>query len=249
MTKQEEREYKRQWYLRNKERHKEKVKKWREENKDYILEYGKKWREENKDYFDEYNSQYYKENKEEIKKRSKEHRENNKDYYVAYNKKYVIDNKESINSHKLKYTLSNPDKVKESRKKYYNNNTEKVKNRYNQYRKNKRINDPLYKMIENIRCLIRYSFLNSGFQKSSRTFEILGCSYEEFKSYIESQFEDWMSFENHGPYTGGYNETWQYDHIIPISLASSPEEVIKLNHYTNFRPLCSKKNLEKSNNL
>lgn len=45
------------------------------------------------------------------------------------------------------------------------------------------------------------------------------------------------------------NETWQIDHIYPISAASSPEEVIKLNHYTNLRPLCSRKNLEKSNTI
>jgi hypothetical protein len=58
-----------------------------------------------------------------------------------------------------------------------------------------------------------------------------------------------MTWENHGRYTGNYNETWQIDHIIPISNGLSEEEVINLNHYTNLRPLCSKKNLEKSNKL
>jgi hypothetical protein len=76
----------------------------------------------------------------------------------------------------------------------------------------------------------------------SRTFEILGCSYEEFKSYIENKFESWMNWNNHGLYTGNYSETWQLDHIIPISSAKTEEDIIKLNHYTNLQPLCSKIN-------
>ena len=58
-----------------------------------------------------------------------------------------------------------------------------------------------------------------------------------------------MMWENHGIYTGNYNETWQYDHIIPISSGLSEEDIIRLSNYKNLRPLCSKKNLEKSNNL
>jgi 5-methylcytosine-specific restriction endonuclease McrA len=56
-----------------------------------------------------------------------------------------------------------------------------------------------------------------------------------------------MTWENQGKCMSNYNETWQLDHIIPISNAKSIEDVIKLNHYTNLRPLCSKLNLEKSN--
>jgi hypothetical protein len=29
------------------------------------------------------------------------------------------------------------------------------------------------------------------------------------------------------------------DHIIPISTANTEDEVIKLNHFTNLKPLCS----------
>ena len=78
---------------------------------------------------------------------------------------------------------------------------------------------------------------------------MVGCSYEEFSKYIESQFEYWMTWENHGLYTGIYNDTWQYDHIIPVSTGTSIDEITKLNHYTNFQPFCSKKNLEKSNKI
>jgi len=32
------------------------------------------------------------------------------------------------------------------------------------------------------------------------------------------------------------------DYIIPISSTKTEEEILKLNHYTNLQPLCSKVN-------
>ena len=106
-------------------------------------------------------------------------------------------------------------------------------------------NDILYRVFRKIKSTIFGAIKNGGYTKKSRTYEILGCSYEDFMIYIESQFESWMEWSNHGVYTGNYNETWQYDHIIPISSAMSEEEILKLNHYTNFQPLCSKQNSDK----
>lgn len=40
---------------------------------------------------------------------------------------------------------------------------------------------------------------------------------------------------------------WHLDHIKPISLATTEEEVIALNHYTNFQPLWAEDNLRKGN--
>jgi len=56
-----------------------------------------------------------------------------------------------------------------------------------------------------------------------------------------------MSWDNHGLYNGEFNYGWDIDHIIP---ASSEEEILRLNHYTNLQPLCSKINRDiKKNNL
>ena len=39
-------------------------------------------------------------------------------------------------------------------------------------------------------------------------------------------------------------------HIIPLSSAKTEEELVKLNHYVNLQPLCSKVNRDiKKNNL
>lgn len=39
------------------------------------------------------------------------------------------------------------------------------------------------------------------------------------------------------------------DHIIPVSKAKNEEDIIKLNHYTNLQPLCSKinRNIKRNN--
>jgi hypothetical protein len=94
----------------------------------------------------------------------------------------------------------------------------------------------------NIRSLIGISIRNYGYYKSTKTTNILGCDVEYFKRYLESKFEQWMNWENYGKYNGELNYGWDIDHIIPISSAKNEEELIKLNHYTNLQPLCSKNN-------
>lgn len=70
---------------------------------------------------------------------------------------------------------------------------------------------------------------------------IVGCSADEFKTYLESKWEPWMSWNNYGLYNGNLDYGWDIDHTIPISSAKTPDEesVIALNHYTNLQPLCS----------
>ena len=45
------------------------------------------------------------------------------------------------------------------------------------------------------------------------------------------------------------DDGWHVDHIDPISLAMSSEDVEKLSHYTNLRPLWATENLKKSNKI
>ena len=70
----------------------------------------------------------------------------------------------------------------------------------------------------------------------------MGCTYEIFKLYLESKFEPWMNWGNYGLYNGEKNFGWDIDHIIPMSTANTEGEIIKLNHYTNLQPMCSKTN-------
>ena len=79
-----------------------------------------------------------------------------------------------------------------------------------------------------------------NYTKKSKSCEILGCSFNELKTHLESKFEPWMNWDNRGLIKNGeFNIGWDIDHIIPLSSAKTEEEIIKLNHYTNLQPLCS----------
>ncbi len=156
-----------------------------------------------------------------------------------YSKKYKID-----------YYQKNKDRIKREicedkefialyLKEYKKNNKEKLNLWRVNYRKNKFKKDPIYKLSHNLRSLISKSIKNFGYVKSKKTEFILGCSFEEFKIYLESQFKDGMTWEN--------RSEWHLDHKIPISWAKSEEMVYKLNHYTNFQPLWAKDNISKGN--
>jgi hypothetical protein len=148
----------------------------------------------------------------------------------------------------VKYREENKEKLKERSKKYYQNNKEKLKERrgenkekYNKWEREKRKNNPLYKFKKNFTNKLRKSLKLWG-GKNSRTITILGLSINDFRLHLENQFEPWMNWDNYGLYNGEFNYGWDIDHIIPSSTATTMEEMVKLNHYTNLKPLCSKIN-------
>jgi hypothetical protein len=59
---------------------------------------------------------------------------------------------------------------------------------------------------------------------------------------LENKFEPWMNWDNQGRYNGEFDYGWDIDHIIPLSSAKNEEDIIKLSHYSNLQPLCSKVN-------
>jgi hypothetical protein len=145
---------------------------------------------------------------------------------------------------KKEYNQLNKDKVnawnKDSIKRYHDKNKERLKEYRKQYSKKRRQNDPLYKLNRNVRSMISRSIKEKNFSKDTRSEEILGCSWIEFKQHLESQFEPWMTWDNYGTNSpSGMNVTWDLDHIIPLNTAICSSDVVRLNHYTNLRPLCS----------
>ena len=154
---------------------------------------------------------------------------------------YHILNKERIKIKEKEYRENNPN-FEIYRKSYFKN-----------YKKDRMKVDPLYYLTETIRTSIHHALQRKNISKPHKTEDILGCNFNEFKIFIESKFEDWMTWDNRGNPKDGileYNKTWDLDHIIPIHTAKTKEDLIRLNHYTNFQPLCSKYNrLIKRNKL
>lgn len=173
----------------------------------------------------------------------------------CYNQKEKIkrdSNKEVIKQKRDKNYQENREKIREYQKKYYHDNKDKLlpallerqkkyREKINERNRNKYKNDILYKLKHNIRRAILKGLKNE--QKKDSTINILGCSIEDFKLYLESKWEPWMSWDNYGKYKkNSKNFGWDIDHIIPTSSANSPDEILKLNHYTNLIPLCSYEN-------
>lgn len=181
------------------------------------------------------NKQYYEANIERLKERDKKYRDDNKEKL----KEYYETNKDRIAEYQKGYYEENKDQRKKSNKEYYEANKDQIREQKKVYRRVKYSTDVNYGLIVRIRGLIGVSLRRQGYSKKSRTHDILGCSYEEFKSHIENQFREGMSWEN--------RDQWHIDHIIPVSYGMNEEEVIALNHYTNLQPLWAEENKSKSN--
>lgn len=88
-------EYKRQWYLKNRERVLARTKQWSEDNKERISKQRKEFREKNRERLSQENKEKYRINKEEIRRKSKEYRGGKgRETARAYRKR----NREKINA-------------------------------------------------------------------------------------------------------------------------------------------------------
>lgn len=173
--------------------------------------------------------------------RMAEKRKNNpkmKEYNRDWWSKYKEQHKEWIRDYQHQYYSENRNTIIQRNLEYKKNNRDKYNARLSERIKE----EPLFKLKLDIRSRIRKSIKNQGYSKDKRTEEILGCSIEYFQSFIENQFQEGMSWENHGE--------WHLDHIIPNETAKGDEEKLyRLNHYTNFQPLWKEENLSKSNRV
>jgi hypothetical protein len=153
--------------------------------------------------------------------------------------KLRLEKKEKKRKYLKEYYLKNKRKISENSREYFQKNKEKRLKQNNDRYKKRRAEEPIYKLITNLKRNIRAVIVKQRLNKKSKTLVILGCSYQEFKLHLQSQFEPWMNWSNYGLYNGDVNYGWDIDHIMPLSSAKTEEEIIKLNHYANLRPLCS----------
>jgi hypothetical protein len=107
----------------------------------------------------------------------------------------------------------------------------------NQKRKEKRISNPQYRLMDNFRALTRKAHRMQWAGKNSKSTLLLGITAEEFYNY----------FENLGHVPG---ET-TIDHIVPISKfdLTDKEHQLIANHYLNLRPMLPHENYSKSDKL
>lgn len=91
--------------------------------------------------------------------------------------------------------------------------------------------------------MIRFSLKNKGFSKKTKTCEIVGTDYETLHRHLLDGF-----LKVYGRLPND-QDVLSVDHIIPLITATTEEEVLRLNNYTNLRFLLKKDNEDKNDKL
>ena len=199
------------------------AKKYRESNKNKIKKYTKKYRFINQDIIKEKGKIYREKNNKKIKLNQ-----------IKNSRKYYLNNHELIKEKSQKFRENNPTYSFEYRKK---NPTYS-----NDYQQNRKKYDPIFKIAHNMRVRMSIFIKSNNVTKQNKTFDIVGCTPEFLKEYLEQKFTEGMSWDLMGKHI-------HIDHIIPLSSVNTEEEVYKLCHYTNLQPLWAQENLSKGNKI
>jgi hypothetical protein len=153
--------------------------------------------------------------------------------YQRYHRK----NRDRRNQDSREYYAENKDRQNARRRAYYRANkrdqvakgTKRTMARYH--------SDGVFRFQWNIRAGIHRVLRGKG--KSARTMQLVGCSLEFLKGYLESQFQKGMTWDNYGK--------WEVDHVFPCTSfdLTKPEEQQRCFHYTNLQPLWRLENNKK----
>jgi hypothetical protein len=113
---------------------------------------------------------------------------------------------------------------------------------YRKYEKERR-KRPYYHFLNWLRGDINRSLRRQSATKGGRTESLIGCSFDELRRHLESQFINGFSWSN--------RSAWDVDHFIPVSafLLSDPEEQRWAFNWQNMRPMVRLANQQKSDTL
>lgn len=151
-----------------------------------------------------------------------------------HGKHYSKNKSKTLKKNREWYNLNKESRLRQCAE-YYQNNKDKK----HAYQRMRRKTNPQAKIAECLRGRV-WSALN-GVSKAQSIMDLLGCSIEELKTYLESQFQEGMTWENHGV------DGWHIDHVKPCALfdlTKDSEQLVCFN-YNNLQPLWAKENLSK----
>lgn len=129
--------------------------------------------------------------------------------------------------------------IKQKARSYYEHNKETILKAQLKRQKERLKEDPRYALTRRLRNRLYYALKNKSWKKDTHFSDYIGCDQEFLVKHIENQFKDGMTWDNKG--------LWDIDHIIPLSSATTQEEMYKLCHYTNLQPLWTIDNIKKGN--
>jgi hypothetical protein len=178
-----------------------------------------------------------------LAKRIAEH----KDEIYARRKVLYDENKDGINEKRREEYKTDPIKQKQGSMEYYYKNKPKIREYKRKYVKTKCESDIEYRLTRTLRSRVRVAIKNQNTKKSGKTFELIGCSIEELRKHIESQWQPGMSWDNWGNGKG----KWNIDHRLPIAAfkLSDPEQQKIVFNWKNMAPLWYEDNMKKMDRM
>jgi hypothetical protein len=206
------------------------------------LKRGKEYREKNRELINQKSRDWRKQNPEKYKKTIKKYLDKNPHMSSKERTKKYRENEEwrkKFEQSRKNWENKNIEQIREQRKKYYHDNKEKLRKINNQYKNNKLKKDAFFRMKKNLSDRIRRLLMEK--KGGKKTLDIVGLNSDNFRNYIEKLFSEGMTWDNYG--------SWHLDHIRPICLAKTEEEILKYNHYTNLQPLWAEDNLKKNKKI
>jgi hypothetical protein len=98
--------------------------------------------------------------------------------------------------------------------------------------------NPSYRLGRRMRIRVNAVLRRENYHRTGSSGDYLGCSLAELKAHLEARFLPGMTWANYG-------SGWHVDHIVPLASAKTPDEILRLCHYTNLQPLWAQDNLRK----
>lgn len=130
-TKRDQKEYRTQYYQKNREKAQEKAKEYhaknREKHNECAREYGKRYYQKNKEKMNKFSRAYYMKNKEKICENCKKYNRKNTENMSEHDLEYAYKNREKRNTYRKEYVIKNKEKLAEYRREYYWKNKENMK--------------------------------------------------------------------------------------------------------------------------
>lgn len=117
-------------------------------------------------------------------------------------------------------------------------------------RKKRRKTDIQFRLAASFRKQFGEWVKKRGGRRTSSYTKMIGCTFAELQQWIESHFEDGMTWDNQGMIDRN-RRTWQIDHHYPVSRFNllDPKHQKICFHYTNLYPMWARDNVVKRDQI
>jgi len=106
------------------------------------------------------------------------------------------------------------------------------------YWANRRANEPLFKLRQNLVSLIRSSMKAKGWSKSTKTQALVGCSFDFLMNHLKQSLPTYVD-----------HDVVHIDHILCCASAENEDELNAFQHWSNLQWLPGPENISKGDAL